>query len=547
MLLNQFARRWRSFWFSVGSRRALAEALLGALGLTALLVGFLWVSGLFPMQLVGMPYLYLVILLYGICAVFWCVVRQRFRSSGRWRWPREALVGLGLGLAPGLVAFGFTLWLMQQIVVNDPRREHVPLDIALKTALAAGAFALLMCALGYFSLRLAVRYWQLRRTRLQWELTNAHLMVALTGAGLISLLAIWIALSSSGQHPQNVLLTALFMLILSAMGILLILPPVVLFSYFFARRTTRRIKALTTATSALRVGDYSVQVPVVGQDEVAQLQADFNAMAAELDRAVRELQEERDTVARLLAARRELIASVSHELRTPVATLRSYLESTRVHWNGEPPATLRQDLEVMEHETVHLQTLIDDLFLLSRAEVGRLELHTEPADIGELARGVVAAVAPLAWEQSRIEVVVEASGELPLALVDGSRVEQSLRNLLHNAVRHTAPGGIVAVAVAPEDDGMLAVRVRDTGEGIALEDLPHVWERFYRGANTRNAPGNGSGLGLALVKELTEAMGGSVAVESEPGMGSCFTLRLPVAASSRAQLEKPAAMSLLAG
>ena len=130
-------------------------------------------------------------------------------------------------------------------------------------------------------------------------------------------------------------------------------------------------------------------------------------------------------------------------------------------------------------------------------------------------------------------------GEVPPALVDAGRVEQVLQNLLHNAVRHTPPGGIVAVAVTMEDgtdgtdgtDGGVALRVRDTGEGIAADDLPHIFERFYRAEQARSREEGGAGLGLALVKELTEAMGGSVAVESAPGEGSCFTVRLPLAAA----------------
>src|SRR5262249_5601793 len=154
------------------------------------------------------------------------------------------------------------------------------------------------------------------------------------------------------------LLPGLFaVFVLTVIVMLIVLPPSALFSFLFARRTTRRLQTLTAATTALRAGDYRSRVPVEGEDEVAQLQANFNAMAEDLERAVRELREARDNVATLLRARRGLIAGVSHELRTPVATLRGYLDSVLGHWDGAPPPTLRHDLEVMEREAVRLQGL----------------------------------------------------------------------------------------------------------------------------------------------------------------------------------------------
>jgi signal transduction histidine kinase len=270
---------------------------------------------------------------------------------------------------------------------------------------------------------------------------------------------------------------------------------------------------------------------VQGEDEVAQLQANFNAMAADLERGVHDLRAERDNVALLLTQRRELIASVSHELRTPVATLRGYLESASLRWNDATPDALRHDVDVMLHETQRLQTLIDDLFTLAQAEVGRLDLRCEPTDLGELARRAVETVAPLAWRSARVEVVARVTPGLPAAQIDSIRTEQALHNLLRNALRHTPPGGIIAV-VAERAGERLALRVRDTGEGISADDLPHIWERFYRSNGARASDANGSGLGLALVKEVVEAMGGAVTVESEPGAGSVFSLLLPLAAES---------------
>lgn len=369
-------------------------------------------------------------------------------------------------------------------------------------------------------------FWnRLRRKQLLWALTHAHIMVLALGAGLLILLLDGLVISISRRFAFIVPAT-LALIILSAVALVAIVPPLALFSYLVVRRTTSRLKTLAAATSALRSGNYAIHVPVVGEDEVAQLQTDFNAMATDLERAMRQLHEERDTVAGLLQARRELIVNVSHELRTPVATLRSYLETTLNRWDESSQPTLQHDLQVMENEVIRLQALIEDLFLLSRAEVGRLTLRCEPTNVEVLVLRIVETAAPLVWRASRIELVADIPSELPLALVDASRLEQVLQNLLHNGVRHTSPGGIVAVMVTAASEAVV-LQVKDTGEGIAAEDLPRIWERFYQTESARTRMGGGTGLGLALVKEWIEGMNGTVAVESVVGEGSCFTIRLP--------------------
>jgi signal transduction histidine kinase len=395
----------------------------------------------------------------------------------------------------------------------------------------------------------------MRRRRLQWALTNALLTVAVAGAALVGLSVMGLVLLATRNNaPLLQWITAMiFLAVLIILGALLVLPPIIVFSYLFARSASRRLLRLVHATEQLREGDLSARAPVEGEDEVAQLQRNFNAMAENLEQGVRELRAERDEVARLLEQRRELIASVSHELRTPVATLRGYLESANRLGEEAHPEALRRDLDVMLHETQRLQRLIDDLFTLARAEVGRLDLTLEPVDVGALARRVVETVAPLAWRASRVEVIARVAPETPLARADAARLEQALHNLLRNAMRHTQPGGIIVVSaelgdadcnegIAPPGSAgsthsagveavkRVALRVGDTGEGIAEEDLPRIWERFYRADRARELDATGgSGLGLALVKEVIEAMGGSVAVESALGQGSAFSLLLPLA------------------
>jgi signal transduction histidine kinase len=183
---------------------------------------------------------------------------------------------------------------------------------------------------------------------------------------------------------------------------------------------------------------------------------------------------------------------------------------------------MHHDLEFMSHETDRLQRLLDDLFLLARVEVGKLEFDTAPIDAKTLIPKVVQTVAPLAWERGRVRVVAKVSSDLPKVWADAGRLEQILQNLLQNGIRHTPPGGIVAVtATAEADTGMVKLEVHDTGAGIEPDELLHIWERFYHSTQTGN-----TGIGLTLVKELTTAMGGTVAVESTRHQGSSFIIRL---------------------
>jgi signal transduction histidine kinase len=245
-------------------------------------------------------------------------------------------------------------------------------------------------------------------------------------------------------------------------------------------------------------------------------------MAEKLETTLADLKTERDTVAQVLQARRDLIASVSHELRTPVASLRAAVETALEPRDQLLPTETRQRLETMEREIQRLSGLIDDLFTLSQAEVDNLRLECIPAELDPLVRQVVETFAPLAWQSGRVEVSTSLPENLPAVQVDIRRLQQILLNLLRNAVRHTPPGGIVVVLAETEANGV-RLEVHDTGEGIDPADLPHIWERFYRG---KNATSESAGLGLALVKEMTEAMGGSVDVESTPGQGSCFSVHL---------------------
>jgi signal transduction histidine kinase len=506
-------------------------------GLEAWLLGGLLLAGLLALQ----RHLRTTTLIQGVFflsggAALWCAMRiNRSRHATRSRrWARELSIAVGLS-ASLTVGWGLATWFLW---------GQIPSDTAGRTGVAA----LLLMAGGaeFLVFRAGVGLWQWWleqcQRRLLWSLTHMQIQVVVLFALLFVALFVGTlfvlgylpsrAAESGGVVP---VVTSLILTILPLLSVALaatlavlavILPPTVVFAYLLSRRTTRRLEALAKTAAALREGDTGARVQVQGEDEVAQLQAAFNAMASDMEGALRDLEVERDRVATLLQNQRELVASVSHELRTPVATIRGHLESSKAGRDGALPEALARDLEIVHDEVARLQGLIDDLFALARAEAGGLRLEIQPTDAGAVIGRRVEAMAPLAWQSGRVEVTAEVPPDLPLVRADEGRLEQVLVNLLRNSVQHTLPGGIVQVAASADEEWM-RIEVRDTGEGIATEDLPHIWNRFYRGAQPNGAAKGGTGLGLALVKELTEAMGGTVAVESAVGEGSCFTVRLP--------------------
>jgi signal transduction histidine kinase len=516
------AGMWGRHWFAASPRRTLIEALPVQ---WLLLAWMLWSATVRDFgKITGGGATAIVIA--GPCVLLYSVFRLRAPRARLWlRIGIYLALGMVLAVAPAVMT-----WQLLVAALTDRRGNASEITFGLAIAWFSAYTGAFLFSRGCTWL---LRRWnRLRRRHLVWSLTHAHLLVVVIAAATISTVILWQSIAR-GQVANSVLPILFFLFLLTCVVLVIVLPPSALFSYLFARTMTRRLERLAAATSALRAGSYAMRVPVKGEDEVAQLQANFNAMAEALERALREVQAERDTVTELLRTRRELVASVSHELRTPLATLRGYLDSATAHWDDRPPPTLRQDLADMERETLHLQRLVRDLFTLSRAEVGRLEMRMAPTDVGALAQRLVETQAPLAWQRGRGSLVAEIAPEVPPALADEARLEQVVSNLVQNGVRHTPPGGIVAVGVSAED-GNIVVEVGDTGEGIPAAELPRVWERFYRTAASRERTESGSGLGLALVKELTEAMGGSVAVESTPGRGSRFLVRLPGAAQQSA-------------
>jgi signal transduction histidine kinase len=283
-----------------------------------------------------------------------------------------------------------------------------------------------------------------------------------------------------------------------------------LLGVLLARAIARPVRELTAATRAVARGELGHQVTVRSKDDLGELALSFNQMSADLARSNK--------------LRRQMTADIAHDLRTPLSIILGYTEALsdgKLH--GTP-----EMYDAMHGEAQHLQRLIDDLRTLSLADAGELPLTKVQIAPHTLLERTASAYRVRA-EQGEITLQVVAAPDLPSINVDPDRMAQVLKNLIDNALRHTDPGGQITLA-AESDAGIVHLCVQDSGAGISPEDLPYVFERFYRGDKARQQQDSASGLGLAIAKSLVEAHGGSISVESVLGKGTSFTIAIPYAA-----------------
>jgi signal transduction histidine kinase len=295
-------------------------------------------------------------------------------------------------------------------------------------------------------------------------------------------------------------------LLLSAAGALLL---ALIVGILLARTLTRPLRTMTHAARQIAAGNLSQQVEVSSQDELGELAEAFNQMSQDLETAT--------------TLRRRMTADIAHELRTPLTVISGYIESMQ---DGVLEAT-PQRLAILAQEVDHLQHLVSDLHTLSKADAGELVLnlqHISPQAILERA----AAAFRLEADRKGVSLQMEAAPGLPMLNVDEERMAQIMNNLVNNALRHTSRGGKIVLSATSSPRGV-TLHVRDTGEGIASEDLPHIFERLYRADQNRQQNNSESGLGLAITKALVESHGGRITAASQPGQGADFMIWLPVA------------------
>lgn len=341
----------------------------------------------------------------------------------------------------------------------------------------------------------------------------------LVGAGLIgSLLLVGMVLAGAramflSGHDLSVLLTMLLYAALLASG----------FSLLGAAALARRVEHVREGTSRLARGDLDAEVPETGHDEISGLAGDFNRMA-------RQLREAADQQREMEQARRDLVAAVSHDLRTPIASALALVEAVADGVAADKETEARY-LASVRGELDSLGRLVDDLFELSRIDSGTLRLDLEEASLRDLISDTLASFNPQA-EKRGVSLVGEVPGDVDPVLANLPRLQRVFHNLLSNALRHTPADGSVVVRAGTQAE-MVRVEISDTGEGIASEDLPRVFEQSFRGERSRSRAADGAaggetgaGLGLAIARGLVEAHGGTISVESQPGRGTSFFFTL---------------------
>ena len=373
-------------------------------------------------------------------------------------------------------------------------------DVRAMAVLLSGTAVISLVA-GYVAYRTG---WIVRSPHLSWTLLGIYAL-----SSVLAFLNVWIAALRmfSSQHDLVLATVLLFF----AGGIAMSL------GYFLSSTLTRSIQTLSHAARAIAGGRLGTRVPVVGRDEMAELAATFNEMAAQLEVAARKQSD-------LDALRRDLIAWAGHDLRTPLASIRAMVEALA---DGvvDDPKTVERYLHTTQREIRSLSLLIDDLFEMSQLEAGGLPLERQPNSLADLISDTIESFSALALQQD-ISLVGSADNGVDPVQIDVQMIGRVLANLVGNSLRHTPRGGSVQLH-AERSGSEVRVRICDTGEGISPQDLPRVFEQFYRGEKSRSRATGGAGLGLAIARGIIEAHGGRIWADSTPGAGACFTFTLP--------------------
>lgn len=288
-------------------------------------------------------------------------------------------------------------------------------------------------------------------------------------------------------------------------------------AFFLSSALTDRIRSLEQAARSISAGELQTRVEVQGRDEISLLGNTFNQMSAQLQNAANQKQE-------LEQLRSDLIAWVSHDLQTPLTSVRAIVEAL-ADGVADDPQVQQRYLRTAQRDIQSLSILIDDLFQMAQLDAGGIPLDREWGSITDLISDTLESFRQLA-SQHQINLQGQADSECDPVNMDIQRVGRVLNNLVSNAIRHTPPGGSVTVNAARQEENVV-VCVEDSGEGITIEDLPYVFDRFYRGEKSRSRNTGGAGLGLAIARGIVEAHGGRIWAESQAHKGTRITFSLP--------------------
>lgn len=386
-----------------------------------------------------------------------------------------------------------------------------PMNELMYLALLLGITTLGSALIGYVSYRFG--WWrQLRSVRLT-------LILGYVLAAGLTLFNVWVTARLMFINEHDLALASLLLLFAGGIS--------VSFGYFFSNSIEDTIRRFVEATKLIKAGDLSTRVEVEGQNEFAELSETFNSMTARLE----EVEEAKLAFEEM---RRDLIAWVSHDLRTPLSSLSAMLDALA---DGvvTDEATVQRYFQQGQEEIGRMSRLIDDLFELAQLDAGNLDFDPQLSPISDLISDTLGSFAARA-QSKRVEVAGSVSPEVGLVWMAPDKINRVLNNLLENAIRHTPEGGQVSIEVQNDSEAVV-VSVADNGEGIAKEDLPRVFDRFYRIEKSRSRDRyekGGAGLGLAIAKGLVEAHGGEIWAESEVGSGTRMRFSLLTSAPLQA-------------
>ena len=368
-------------------------------------------------------------------------------------------------------------------------------------ALFLGITALVSALAGYVAYRFG---WMTLSPTLRWSLLGGYAL-----SSLLTFFNVWFSARLMFASQHDLLLAIVLLVFAGGMAMAL--------GYFLSSTITERINQLKGAAEKLAEGDLKTRVPVLGRDEVASLARAFNQMAEQLE-AMDSKQREMEKM------RAELIAWVGHDLQTPLASIRAILEALE---DGvvDDPETVKRYLNTAQRDVRSLSALIDDLFQMAQLNAGGFQLERANSSLTDLVSDTLESFAELAARQNIILTGSVESHVDPVDM-DTRRIGRVLNNLIGNAIRHTSAHGVIKVEARRTSTGV-DVTVMDTGEGIRAEDLPHIFDGFYRGEKSRSRATGGAGLGLAISRGIIQAHGGDIRVESEVGKGSRFTFHIP--------------------
>ncbi len=407
-------------------------------------------------------------------------------------WVNEApwrILVLGVLLALLLVA------LLMRMIMQAPSQEIFVLITTLSLT------SLISLGLGYaIYLRGWTRFSSLRLT----------LLASYVWAALLIIFNVWVMSQQMFASDHDLLLS----------GVLLVFAAIIATSFgiFVTSTVTDGLRQVASTSRRLAEGDLAARVAVTGRDEVAQVAATFNEMAAQLQQTARQREE-------LEALRRDLVAWASHDLRTPLTSMRVMIEALNDGMVTDKE-TVQRYYRTIRAEMVALNSLIDDLFELAQLDAGGVVLELDRHDIGDLVSDALESFHALA-EQREVTLRGDVTEQIAPVMINAAKINRVLANLLSNALRHTPAGGRIEVRVMPVPEGV-QVTVQDSGPGFEQQDLPRIFEQFYRGEQARSRATGGAGLGLAIARGIVEAHNGRIWAENGDEGGALVGFVLPV-------------------